>query len=108
MLSKQSRLTKQRVEHILKKGNKKQSRYFIFRYLKSFDDKNHFGILISAKTLKQAVKRNKVRRQIYNLVRTQPFSKKFDILIIVKPSATNLDFTSLKSTLSKDLTLINE
>jgi ribonuclease P protein component len=108
MLKKAYRLTKPRVEYILKKGAKKTNKYFIFLYLSSNTKENHFGVLISSKTLPKATDRNKIRRQIFETIRTGDVNiEQKDVLIIVKPTIKQQQF-NLQQLLINELNQLNE
>jgi ribonuclease P protein component len=109
MLNKTFRLTKPRVSYILKKGAKKPTRYYVFRYLPSNTNNSHFGVLISSRTLKKAVDRNRVRRQIYEMIRKSDTSiNKKDVLIIVKPTINKENAEHILQQLIIELNKLNE
>ncbi|MEK7496205.1 MAG: ribonuclease P protein component, partial [Patescibacteria group bacterium] len=62
---------------------------------------SRFGAVISAKVNKSAVKRNKIKRTIFNFIRFKKFYELTgkDALIIVLPSASKL----IKSEIEKEL-----
>jgi len=108
MLPRKNRLNKNRVEHILKKGVKKSSKSFLYKYLPARDN-NHYAVIISKKILPQATERNKLRRQIYEIIGKMQIETraKFDILVIVKHPAANKDFAGLEKSLSEELNKIH-
>jgi len=108
MLAKKNRLKKSSVKYILKKGHKVATKHFVFKYINGED--LHIGIQISNKTQKSAVKRNKLRRQIYEIIRTNKkhINLKKQILITIRRITTPLTFNQLKTKLLNDLTKINE
>ena len=61
--------------------------------------KNRFAVVISAKTLKGAVKRNRLRRQIYAiLAEIQPHLQKQAIIVVVpEQTAIGVDFVILRA-----------
>lgn len=70
MLRRNSRIQgRERVTEILKKGEAKRSPLFVVRTLPNSEPRNRFGIVISGKMEKSAVKRNKKRRQIFEIIR---------------------------------------
>lgn len=64
-----------------------------------------FGVVVSAKVYKTAVKRNKVKRRFFEVIRAHKLymTPHRDIVIIVSPSVDKLGNNELPSVFLKDL-----
>ena len=70
MLARRYRLTKKdNVEEIMTQGHVAQSRLFVVRYLPNNLPNHRTMALVSSKVADKAPARNKIRRQIYEVVR---------------------------------------
>ena len=101
MLSKQHRLPIQTV--LGKAGRVLRTPYFSIKIFLSPLPHARVGVIVSGKVSKKAVRRNKIRRSIFNA-----FSRDFlnrnpgkDILIIANPKIMELKATELQSQLAK-------
>lgn len=98
------------VEAIIKKGSESKSSSFFLKSVPNDLGYPRFGIVISKKLEKSAVKRNRRRRQIYEIIRsiikdkTLPFSPSSDIVLLARKSTMNLDFDELNSAVREILT----
>lgn len=108
MIKKESRVPKQLIPYILKKGDSYRSAFFIIRHLKN--DMNYFRyrVIISKKLLREAVERNKLRRQIYEILRTKEEksmeeTQGEDIILIPKKLITSKRFTNIKEDIIKNI-----
>ncbi|MDP2624571.1 MAG: ribonuclease P protein component [Candidatus Peregrinibacteria bacterium] len=89
MLARRYRLTKRdNIPAILKKGGMFMSKPLVIRFQKNNLDHHRFGAIVSQKIDSKAVNRNRVRRQIYEVLRLNyeqfPSDSHFDILILPK------------------------
>jgi ribonuclease P protein component len=50
-----------------------------------------------SKRVGNAVKRNRVRRRLREILRVQPLLEGFDIVVVARPQAAEADFQSLKA-----------
>ncbi len=87
-----------------KSGKTLKTAFFRIKTAQNTDpghETGRFGVVISAKLIKGAVKRNRLRRQIYAiLAEIQPkLAKKADIVIIPEPAATSASFSDLRADL---------
>jgi ribonuclease P protein component len=75
----------------LKKARVQSCTYFILKYVNNDLNHNRYGFIISKKTAKQAVVRNKTKRLLRGKIeRLEPRLKKgFDILFIIKKAAVD-------------------
>ena len=117
MLPKTQRLASNRIEHILKKGKttaqhrqaggsgKNGKSCFIIKYLPNRQTKSRFCVIVSIKVLPKAVERNRLRRQIFEILRTHPELPRSptDIVIIANIHITKLNFKDLTTTILQTL-----
>ena len=73
MLSKKNRINKKLFSIIFKEGFIIHSPIFLFKYKKSLDNKEHFSFIVPKTVVKNAVKRNSLRRKGYNTLRNKDF-----------------------------------
>lgn len=102
MLPRIYKLTKKRdIENLAKTGRRLGSVFFNVKYKKSAHTKERYLIVVSAKVSKKAVERNKVRRRVREIIRTEMLGDLggFDIMVVVKDSALRAGFDALKSDL---------
>ncbi len=101
MLAKQFRLQIQKWLKERKKTIIRRSHFFIIKLRDNDLLFSRFGVVISAKVNKSAVKRNKTKRTIFNFIRLKKFYELpgKDILIIVSLPASKL----MKSKIEKEL-----
>jgi ribonuclease P protein component len=101
MLAKQFRLQIQKWLKEKKRTVIRRSDFFIVKLRDNDLLFSRFGTVISAKVNKSAVRRNKIKRTIFNFIRLKKFHELAgkDILIIVSPAASKL----IKSGIEKEL-----
>lgn len=87
---------------IIKKGDEHIGGTFVMRSLQTERGYNRYGIVISKKLDKSAVRRNRKRRQIYEIIRlaekdkTVPKELSRDIVLLARRSVMKLEFDDLK------------
>ncbi len=93
MLPRHQRLTRQRIELIFKKSRRIVRNSFILKFLSTSQPTSRFCIVVSAKTEPKAVKRNLLRRRIYEILRLNQnlLQKKYDL--ILTPNALLVEST---------------
>lgn len=70
MLAKKFKLTKaDNIRGILSAGKELKSHYFVIKYEETTEPHSRFAIVVSGKISKKAVERNRLRRQIYEIIR---------------------------------------
>lgn len=112
MLSKQYRLTKSKdFEKIVKFGQAVYGQELTIKWIKNNLSVSRFGLVISAKVAKKANIRNKIKRQLREIIRANlSISKsrgstamtirpRYDIMILTKPKVIDLDYWQLKEKL---------
>ena len=104
---------KQRLPPILyldcfKKGRVKENDYFRIFYKKNDLTYCRFGVVVSNKIFKKAVKRNKLKRQIKAMLKDFEKRKKvnYDLLVVVK-KAPLIKFKEIKIVFDKLLESLN-
>ena len=97
MLPKSHRLTNNRIAYLLKKGQKKGNNFFTIKYRPNRQTHSRFCVVTSIKISPKAVVRNRLRRQIYEVLRLNPQlpAAPTDIVIFVKNTVTKLKFAAL-------------
>ena len=92
-------------DRIIKNNHPFKSRYFLI-----FVEKNqinyHFGISVSKKIC-NAVGRNKIKRQIRNIIDTKDYQKNFNCIIIVKKSILQSDYLKMENDLISSFYKLN-
>lgn len=114
MLSKNNRIPRLEIKYLLDKGEKYSSKFFICRYQKNREQFLRFCVIISKKIDKSAVKRNRLRRQIYEAIRLNlkenqdvPIEKS-DIALILKKSVQEKDFAAFKDDIKNIISKIDQ
>lgn len=87
MIPKNQHLSAKRVDYLFKKGVKSSNNYFIVKHLTTTQLASRFCVVVSVTLAPKAVPRNRLRRQIYEIIRLQKgtFKKSFDLMMIAKP-----------------------
>lgn len=109
-LTRKNRLSdKSEFREIFKEGGIINSRSFRIKFLPNQFNLSKFGVVISSKTLKKAVLRNKLRRRISEIIRLNISKIKagYNIIVFVQSKALNQKIADLKEELFKDLSKIN-
>lgn len=109
MLKKEFRLSRKEFSAAFRKG-----RYFSFGelviiYCKTARARARFGVSCGLKISKKAVVRNRIRRQMYEIIRVHYDAiLQGDYLVLVKPSILSKNFSQLTSSLLAAFRIINE
>lgn len=107
MLSKLYRLKKDSdIKRVFKEGKMFKSPPLSLRLALNGSGRNKFGFVVSSKVAKKAFSRNKIRRRLSEIIRSQlPKIKKeearegFDALIVAYPGTDKLSFAELRALL---------
>jgi len=111
MLSKKNRIKDKRlIKKILKKGRRVKFGYLLFKYLPSEEENSKFAFIVSKKVSKKAVVRNKIKRQLSEILRTNlaNFPIKVNGVFIALPGIGELDFAQKKENLFQVLKAIKK
>jgi len=102
MLPKENRLKKKKdFEKLFKEGKSFKEKFLILRINKNDLDNNRFGFIVSKKISKKAVVRNKIKRQLREIVRKDinNYQKGFDVAIIALPGIELKNFGEISQAL---------
>lgn len=100
MLPKRYRIRKNKdFKRIACFGQKKYTQEIILKWLKNNLKSSRYGIVVSLKVAKKATIRNKIKRQISEIIRKNiGFIKPgYDIIFITTPAIKNLSFQKIKN-----------
>jgi ribonuclease P protein component len=99
MLSRINRLSKQKdFEIIFRRGKECRNDWLVIKSLINRQPFFRFGLVISAKVSKKAVRRNRLRRQIRAILHRHWAEIKpgLDVIIIARPKLLELDYRQLE------------
>lgn len=99
MLPKENRLKKEKeFEAVFKGGRTIKGGNIFLRYLANGTGKTKVGFVVSKKVSKLAVKRNKVKRRMREIVRIrkEEIKEGLSIIFIALPSAVNADYGEME------------
>ena len=97
-------------EKIIKNNKSFRSKYFFIYKQKHEENTYHFGLSVGKK-IGNAVRRNKVKRQLREIISQNDYQKNFDCIIIVRREINNANFSEIKEDLNnalKKLSIIKE
>jgi ribonuclease P protein component len=87
------------IEQIIKKRQSKGNKHFVL-YKRENHGQSHFRFAVSvSKKFGNAVARNKIKRQVREIISKQAIVDHYDIFIVVKNSANDLSFAEIKKSL---------
>ena len=99
MLVSENRLRKKRdIDNVFKKGKTITGNFIFLRIVKNDLDINRFAFVISTKISKKAVVRNKIKRQLREIIKKDILKTKqgFDFILIAKSQIINQDFKGIE------------
>jgi len=101
-LKKEYRIKKSEdIQKLMKKKNTVGNVYFVIYYQKNHDQ-NHFKYAISVpKKYGNAVKRNKMKRRIREIIKDESILPNIDFFVVAKVKSQNLDFNEIKMNIKK-------
>lgn len=109
MIAKKYRVPREKIAFILKKGEEKASQLFIIRFSGNTESFSRFRTIVSRKIERSAVKRNSLRRKIYEAIRLNVKEKESepgpqaepskDIILIPKKKILQKSFQAIKEDL---------
>lgn len=93
------------IKKVLKDGKKKKIGYLLFKFIENNLPISRFAIIISSRVSKKAVKRNKIKRQISEILRQYRkfFKKQIDGVFVCLPGIENQNFSEIKKTIEEIL-----
>jgi ribonuclease P protein component len=105
MLTKINRIKKKKdFETIFKNGSNFKAPFLVFKIFKNDLGYSRFGFVVSQKVSKKAVVRNKVRRRITEIIKSNfdQIKKGIDVVTICLPGIEKKDFPELKEIVIKN------
>lgn len=90
--------------NIINNGKVVRSRNFVIYYTKSTEENPKFGFSVGKK-IGNAVTRNKVKRQLKNILNKEKYTKNIQCVIITKKGILNLNYIEIQMEL---LTLLKK
>ena len=99
MLNKINRLIKDKdFDNVFKNGKSSYDKLIGVKAIQNQLENSRFGILISAKVSKKAVERNKIKRQIREIIRLQldKIKSSYDIVIITLPAVLGKSYQEIE------------
>ena len=82
-------------EYIINNGKVLKNKLYVIYYIESKKEYNRFGISVSKK-VGDAVKRNKIKRRIRDIIIKNSIKSNYDYVIIVRKEVGDLSFNELK------------
>lgn len=83
------------------KNNKSLRTKYFYIYINKHEDSNyHFGLSVGKK-IGNAVRRNKVKRQLREIISENDYQKNFDCIIIVRREINIASFSEIKEDLNE-------
>lgn len=112
MIQKRFRLTHDEVLLVLKKGKTERTSLFTLRYKTNSHSFDRFSIIVSKKIHAKAVKRNLIRRRIYEAIRKNKLlrnsSKKwFDVVLIPRKNIIDIMYKDIEKAIIHIFSLLN-
>lgn len=104
MLAKQNRLRLKRdFEKVFKQGKGFRQNFLFLKMMENDLSETRFGFIVSKKISNKAVIRNKIRRQLREIVRNQlsQIKKGLDIVLVVLPEIKNKEFQEIEQTVNE-------
>jgi len=106
MLPKENRLKKKKdFEKLFKEGKSFSEKFLVLKINKNNLNNNRFGFIVSKKISKKAVARNKIKRQLREIVRKEinNYQKGFDVAVIALPGIESKNFEEMSQALERIL-----
>ena len=94
--------SKELFNNIINIGNRVSNKYYVICYQKKDDENNNYGFAVGTK-MGNAVRRNKIKRQIKAIVdnNIDLFPKYYDYIIISKKELLSLKYSNMEEELVK-------
>ena len=106
MFKKENRLRKKNdFDRVFKEGKSSYDKILGIKVLFNEQEENRYGVIVSTKISKKAVKRNRIKRQIREAVKAlaPDLKKSLDLVVIALPGASDKDYWELKTSLENHL-----
>ncbi|MBU3901311.1 ribonuclease P protein component [Patescibacteria group bacterium] len=102
MLSKIHRLNKKKdFDNIFQQGDLAQDSFLAVRFLPNQKKTSRFGLVVSAKTAPKATDRNRLKRQLSEVIRRhlKKIKTGIDFVLVVKAKLAGADYNSIEAAL---------
>jgi ribonuclease P protein component len=99
MLISKNRLRKKSdINNVFKKGKTLTGNFIFLRIAKNNSNVNRFAFVVSSKVSKKSVLRNRIKRQLREIIKKNIFKIKpgFDFILIAKPQIINQQFKEIE------------
>ena len=85
-------------QKIYKHSRKLNSNLLFVKFATNNYDISRFGVVVSRKVSSLAVKRNKIKRQIFSVLRdiVKQFNKSYDIILIARKKISQVNYQEIK------------
>ena len=102
MLPQSQRLSSSRIDYLLRKGKKGGDASLTVKYIHTSNPSSRFCVIVSSKIAPKAVRRNQIRRQIYEILRTNQhlLPASFDFALIARTSLLQLTYQDLEKAIA--------
>jgi len=95
------------IEMIVKSRQSKANKYFVI-YKKENHANHHFRFAVSvSKKFGNAVKRNKIKRQVREIISKQDIIDIFDVFIVVRIPSKDLSFSEINNAITSLIKKLN-
>lgn len=104
MLNKKNRIgNRDVIEKLFNKGKLFKNHFLVFKYDESSSGTSQFAVSVSKKIQKKAVKRNHLRRQVYESLRTNlgQLDQNIVALVIARPPCEKAGYQELNQSIVK-------
>ena len=104
------KLTKKKeFDKVYKEGQSSYNNLVGVKKIENNLNKNRFGIIVSTKVSKKAVERNKIKRQIKEILKkeSKKIKKKNDCIIITRPAILNKEYKEITEAIKKSFKKLN-
>ncbi len=107
MIAKKYRIPRQDIPYILKKGEENTSKLFIIRLKEGNEQFSRYRVIVSQKIHPKAVKRNYLRRQVYEAIaqvsKTHKSTQKSDLVLIPKKKILNSNYQEILKDIQENI-----
>jgi len=101
MLNKRNRISDRRIiQKLFTKGNLYRDKYFVFKFISSNSPDSQFAVVVSKKISKKAVRRNRIRRQVFEAIRLNlKTENNITAIVIAKANAQEAKYQKINDSI---------